>query len=66
MERESKNSSDYTICPHVSDHQLKTACYKHSLVYIKPMITTNQKYTRDTQEIKWKESKSNTTECQQI
>ena len=51
MERESKNSSDYTICPHVSDHQLKTACYKHSLVYIKPMITTNQKYTRDTQEI---------------
>ena len=49
----------------LSNHQLKIVCYKHSLVCIKHMVTTNQKSARDTPEIKMEEFKHNTTESHQ-
>ena len=39
------------MCLNFSNHQLNVDFYKHSLVYMKHMVNTNQKYTRDTQEI---------------
>ena len=52
-----KTGNDYRMCSNLSYHQLKTDYYKHSLVYMKHMITTDQKSTRNIQRIKRKESK---------
>ena len=38
----SKNGSAQKMCSNLRDHQLKIDCYKHSLVYMKHMITTNK------------------------
>ena len=55
------NGSDFTMHLNLSNHQLKVECYKHSLVYMEHMVVTNQKSTREVQEIRRKESKHNTT-----
>ena len=56
---------DFRMCLDLSNYPLKIDCYKHSLVYMKHMVTTNQKSTRDIQEIERKESKYNTIENHQ-
>lgn len=43
----SKNGSNFRICSNLSNHQLKIDGYKHSLVYMKHIVTTDQKSTRD-------------------
>ena len=50
------------ICSNLGAHKLKIYCYKHSLVYIKHIVTTNRKSIRDNKEMKRKESKHNTVE----
>ena len=52
------------MCLNLSDHQLKVDCYEHSLVYMKHVVTPDQKSTRDAK-IKRKESKHNTTDSHQ-
>ena len=49
------------VLPSSYEHiNLKIDSYKHSLVYMKHMVTTNQKSTRFIQKIKRKKSKHNT------
>ena len=38
-----KNCSDFLMCSDLSNHQLKIDFYNDSLVYVKYMVTTNQK-----------------------
>nr|KAF6405038.1 hypothetical protein HJG63_009358 [Rousettus aegyptiacus] len=61
MEGMNNNGNNYRLYSNLSDHQLKINCYKHSLVYMKHIVTINQKFTRYIQEIKKKESKHNPT-----
>ena len=53
------------MCSNLTNHQLKIDCYKDSLVYMKHIVTTNQKPTKNIQEIKRKESKHDTIESHQ-
>lgn len=52
----SKNGSDFRRHVNVSEYQVKKDYYRHSLVYMKLTVTTNQETTRDTQKIKRKKS----------
>ena len=60
MDGVSKNCGDFRIRLNLSDHQLKIDCYKHSLEYMKHMVTQTQKSVRDIQDIKRKGSIHNT------
>ena len=60
-----KNGSYFRICSNLRNHQPKVECCKHSLVYMKHLVTTNQKSTRDIEEIKRKEPKDNSAESHQ-
>lgn len=48
----SKNYSDLTMCSNLSNHELKIDCYKHTLVCMKHMVTTNEKSVRNTEELR--------------
>lgn len=53
------------MCSNFTDHQLKMDYYKYSLIYVKHIITINQKSTRDVRETERKEYKHSTTESHQ-
>ena len=53
MEGLSKNRN-FRLDSTLSNHQLKINCYKPRLIYMKHMITTNQKSMRDVQKNKEK------------
>ena len=48
------------MCLNLYDYQSKASRYGYGLTYLKSRVTTNQKYARDSQELKRKELKHNT------
>ena len=52
-------------CLNLNDYKFKTSRYNYRSTYMKPMVTTNQKPTIDTQKLLRKEHKHNSKENQQ-